>query len=228
MKDTKGAEYAVRVAQEVWKGHRPNPPVAPPHRAPMASPANVGVGGPVPPGSRPQQSPHLPRGGPPHGYIHPPFLGPPMMGHIGYSPMGITPVTPYGQPPRALDRSGMPRLLPKIAQSAPTKKGTKRSIEEVTPRTKVKKVTPVTKSPRAPAVRIQFDPASSRKKRKKEDSLEETFDYFGASNPKQPKTTALAILNCLSNGDIYMAALVNKNWSKLAMDEELWKFSEQK
>jgi hypothetical protein len=71
---------------------------------------------------------------------------------------------------------------------------------------------------------MAFDPASSRKRRKKGDEEEPTYSYFGASLPLQPKTAALAIFSYLSNNDVYKAAQVCKSWSKLAMDEELWQF----
>jgi hypothetical protein len=54
--------------------------------------------------------------------------------------------------------------------------------------------------------------------------LEPASLYFGDKLPEQPKTTALAIFSFLSNDGLYNAGLVCKDWSELAMDEELWKF----
>jgi hypothetical protein len=81
------------------------------------------------------------------------------------------------------------------------------------------------KSPRMSGVRRGYDPSSSKKKRKLiHGEKEKTFAFFGTM-PKQPKTTALAIMSYLSNDEIYNARLVSKTWSKLAMDEELWQFN---
>jgi hypothetical protein len=80
-------------------------------------------------------------------------------------------------------------------------------------------------TPKTPAIRLSFDPATSRKNRKViEGEWEETHPYFGGTLPKQPKTAALAIFSFLSNDDLYNAGLVCKSWSMLAMDNELWKF----
>jgi len=73
-------------------------------------------------------------------------------------------------------------------------------------------------------VRVSFDPACSRKKRKRGDEPEPTYSYFGISLPEQPKTTALAIFSFLTNDDLYNAGLVSKEWVRLARDGELWKF----
>ena len=219
MKDTKGAEFAMRVSQESWKGQR-KPVGGPPRRVPIASPANVvrqvqGVPAPTP-GSR---------GPPPHrGFLHPAYMGAPphqMMGHIGYSPMGGPAVTPGFAPPPRMERPVVPRPPPpprSMSRPPPPTSGPtahrppKRVAEEITP------------PPKSRGVRIEFDAASSRKKRRRGGGEEEMFAYFGKSVAKQPKTTALAIMSYLSNDDLYKAALVNKSWSRLAMDEELWKF----
>jgi hypothetical protein len=80
-------------------------------------------------------------------------------------------------------------------------------------------------TPKTPAVRIQFDPATSRKKRKlSSGESEPTLPYFGDQFPKQPKTTALAIFSFLPNDELYNAGLVCKSWSELAVDKEFWKF----
>jgi F-box-like len=86
-------------------------------------------------------------------------------------------------------------------------------------------VTPMRGTPRTPGVRVQFDPTSSRKKRKISPGQEEaSVPFFGMRYPAQPKTTALAVFAFLSNDDLYNAGLVCKSWSHLAMDDELWKF----
>lgn len=228
IKDQRGADFAMRVADEAWKGKAPGPPgnsgqkPAPPHpssasrRRPIPSPMGPGRLGPPP-----HHMMHAtPRGPPPHHHPshhhpHPHYMGHPhmMMGPpIGYSPMGM-PMTPAGYPPHP-DAHGMypppPGPPPSSRKHAP-----------LAP----KSVTPAMTTPRTPAVRIQFDPATSRKKRKlSSGELEPTLPYFGDDLPKQPKTTALAIFAFLSNDDIYNAGLVCKSWSRLAVDEELWKF----
>ena len=85
-------------------------------------------------------------------------------------------------------------------------------------------------TPKTPATRLSFDPATSRKNRnvkQGQDEWEETHPYFGETLPQQPKTAALAIFSFLSNDDLYNAGLVCKRWSKLAVDKELWKFQTQ-
>ena len=86
-------------------------------------------------------------------------------------------------------------------------------------------VTPSASTPRTPGVRVKFDPASSKKKRKISPGQEEaSVPFFGMRYPPQPKTTSLTVFAFLSNDDLYNAGLVCKSWSQLAMDEELWKF----
>ena len=80
-------------------------------------------------------------------------------------------------------------------------------------------------TPKTPAVRLSFDPATSRKNRNVKvgpAEWEETDPYFGETLPEQPKTAALAVFSFLSNDDLYNAGLVCKRWSKLAVDKELW------
>jgi F-box-like len=71
---------------------------------------------------------------------------------------------------------------------------------------------------------LGFESYSSKTKRKiRHLDQEETFALFGV-NHKQPKTTALGIMSYLTNEEIYNVRLVNKEWRRLAMDEELWQF----
>jgi hypothetical protein len=84
----------------------------------------------------------------------------------------------------------------------------------------VVKITPAT-----PAIRVPYDPSTSRKKRKAGDAPEATLAYFGGKLPEQPKTTALSVFSFLSNSDLINGAgLVCKRWNRLSKDEELWKF----
>ena len=223
MKDIKGAEYAVRASQAIWKGKRPpasqqhqQPVGQPSHRVPLASPPSISRPSPIAPSPGPIHA----HSQPPLGYAHPSYLGPPMMSRIGYSPVGMPPAGPlYGRlPPRSADRRTLPYLVPRASPTAiaPVTKPSKRPLE----------VTPSAPTPRARPVRISFDPFLSRKKRKKSNTDEETSEYFGPSNPRLPRTPALGVFSFLSNGDIFNAALVKKSWSKLAMDKELWKFAD--
>jgi hypothetical protein len=239
----------MRVADEAWKGrsnppsrkspHAPPPPPQPHRRLPIPSPS-----GRMPP---PQNMMHpSPRGPPPMGrpYSHPPphphhrpphhYMGPPpppMMGHpqMGYSPMGM-PMTPAGyrhNPPPPHYR-GPPMEGPPPHGMYPPPHGSRSSSSRtMQPPLKHSAATinPTVVTPKTPAVRVKFDPATSRKNRKlNPGQIEPTTPFFGEKYPEQPKTTTLAIFSYLSNDDLYHAGLVCKRWSGLAMDDELWKF----
>jgi hypothetical protein len=182
---------------------------------PIPSPAR----GRLPP---PQHMMHpSPRGPPPSGgphHHHYMMMGPPM-GPMGFSPMGMQ-MTPAGysnQPHMPQGEHHPHGMYP----PPPGHPGMSRAQQPSRPQ---KKVAPKV-TPRTPGVRVQFDPASSRKKRKLSSGAQEpTLPYFGENLPEQPKTTALAIFSFLSNDDLYNAGLVCKKWTQLSMDEELWKF----
>jgi hypothetical protein len=224
MKDTRGAAYAMRVAEESWKGpHRQRTSSAgvPPHlRAPLPSSAGGGrpsmqvmphMMRPSPPGShgRPQGPPG--GTGPPQHYM--PYLGPAHMGAIGYSPMGVPPITPGYGDPRMGDPSRFSRPGPTVAPGSVARQVMKRPAQ---------KITPGASSPRTPGVRRAFDPAQSRKKRRKGNTEEDALPFFGPSLPPQTKTAALVVFSFLSNEDVHKAAQVCRNWKRLATDEELW------
>ncbi|CAJ1968700.1 unnamed protein product [Cylindrotheca closterium] len=218
IKDQRGADFAMRVADEAWKGKPPGLPLSarkgnpypnPGRRYPTPSPMGAG------------RMPHhmMHPGGPPRGppshqhqhhhHHHPHYMGPPMM--MGYPPMGM-PMTPVGYHPHS-EAHGMypppPGPPPPSSRKTPGQKSV---------------ATPASAEPKSPPVRIKFDPATSRKKRNtKAGEPEPTLPYFGSTMPAQPKTTALAIFSFLSNDEIYNAGLVCKSWSRLAVDEELWK-----
>jgi len=214
IKDQRGADFAMRVADEAWKG---KPPPGVPVSARKGQPyPNSGRRHPTPSPMGAGRMPHhmmhsTPRG--PHSHHHPPphYMGPPMM--MGYPPMGM-PMTPagYHHPHHPAEAHGMYPPPPGPPPSSSRKMGPK-SV-----------VTPASAVPKSPPVRIKFDPATSRKKRNtKSGEPEPTLPYFGKTMPAQPKTTALAIFSFLSNDEIYNAGLVCKSWSRLAVDEELWK-----
>ncbi len=216
MKDSKGAEYAVRVAHEVWQGQRAQ------QQGSAASPANMRSSN-IPAGS--VHGHQMSQGAMPHrGYMHPAYMASSVMGHIGYSTMGVPPVTPmFGQQQRAHEmqmRAMMQHYKPEDHSTKPTEtkfaSSKKRSCPETSP--------PVTASknpvPRTPPVRIQFDPSSSRKSKTEEEML----SLFGKT--KQPKRTILNIFSFLTNVDIYNASIVSKEWGIVAMDRELWEYSD--
>ena len=236
IKDRPGADYALRISDERWKsgsgssGRKAPPP--PPHRRPPIPSPVIGMPPPhhmmhpSPRGPPPQGSHGYPRPPPPHRhYMGPP---PPMIGHghshphMGYPPMGM-PVTPgyHGPPHRLSSGEGLPHSMYRPPHSSrPPSAGKPMPTPTMKDHSKNTAV-----SPRTPGVRIQFDPATSRKKRKvTPGGIEPTKPYFGKNIPQQPKTTALAVFAFLSNDDLYHAGLVCKRWSGLAMDGELWKF----
>ena len=120
------------------------------------------------------------------------------------------------------DRGPQPPMPPATTATVATaprpKSATKRQLKEITP---------ATPAPRTPGVRLNFDPATSRKKRQRRNQDEFVAAFFGPRVPKQPKTTTLTIFSFLSNEDFFAASLVSKEWNKLAMDPELWKFGDK-
>lgn len=230
IKDQRGADFAMRVADEAWKQGRAGVP-----RKPAAPAASAGR---HPPGKSPSMShmppPHMmhpsPRGpmpphGPPPGHPHhisygmPPYMRGPPPPH-GYPHMGMPPLTPAGYPQHPPHMHGE-MYPPPPHHGGPHPSMRKGELKRPPPNS----VTPLMATPRTPGIRVQFDPASSRKKRKISLGQDEaTIPFFGMKFPAQPKTTALAIFSFLSNDDLYNAGLVCKSWSQLAMDGELWKF----
>ena len=232
IKDQRGADFAMRVADEAWKGRVPHGGKKPPPSTAPAASAAPGRRPPSPGRLHPPPPPHhmtrpSNRGPPPSG-PHPYYMPPPQhyMHHHppGHSPPGMMgiPITPAGypypphMPPGDAPPPGIYHPPPPVPRSAPRKAPQAR---------KSKAVTPVAPTPKTPAVRVKFDPAASRKKRGvSHDGKEPTRPYFGAEAPEQPKTTALAIFSFLTNDDLFNAGLVCKSWSQLATDGELWKF----
>ena len=101
---------------------------------------------------------------------------------------------------------------------------TEMELEANEPTKESRSASPKVAVPRTPGVRLGYDPYSSKQKRQLSPGQKEaTLPYFGEL-PEQPKTTALAVFSFLSNDEIYNAGLVCKQWSRLAMDEELWQF----
>eukprot|EP00339_Tiarina_fusa_P025740 CAMPEP_0117049734 /NCGR_PEP_ID=MMETSP0472-20121206/34343_1 /TAXON_ID=693140 ORGANISM="Tiarina fusus, Strain LIS" /NCGR_SAMPLE_ID=MMETSP0472 /ASSEMBLY_ACC=CAM_ASM_000603 /LENGTH=1100 /DNA_ID=CAMNT_0004763257 /DNA_START=351 /DNA_END=3653 /DNA_ORIENTATION=- len=231
IKDQRGADFAMRVADEAWKGRVPHGAKKPPPQPAPAAAASSSSRRLPSPGRRPPSGHHMthpsPRGPPPGShphpyYMHPHYMHPPPPGHSP-SMMGI-PITPagYAYPPHMAPGEAPPHGMyhppPTIPHSAARKPPPPRQSKTVTPGT--------ASTPKTPAVRVfKFDPATSRKKRKlSPDGKEPTLPYFGEQTPQQPKTTVLAIFSFLTNDDLFNAGLVCKSWSQLATDGELWKF----
>jgi len=220
IKDLRGAELAMRTADEAWKGGHleqqnrtgPGNPAIPPHPVTMSSPA--------------AQQPHRPMGHPvvvppmmhPNSGLHncpSPYAPPNMM--MGHAPMGYSPMIP--QPTTPAYSSTKPTNYSSGRRSGSS--GYSRSTQMAN----MKPFKPSISTPRTPAFRLGFDPHSSKKKRKMGPGKEEpAFSYFGPRCPEQPKTTALTIFSFLSNDDLYNASLVSKAWTGLSLDEELWQF----
>ena len=207
MKDLRGAEIAMRAAQEVWQNQSSREARTPQHGPSSTSPV---VSRHTPGMMMASVSPHTggtqiaPRA------PYPSFI--PNPSKMTFSPLGTQPVTPGHTSAMQYRQSDF--QAPRTTNQGPLST-TKRTANKITP----------TLPPRTPAVRLQFDPASSRKKRRKGNEAEATFPYFGPGAPEQPKTTALAVFSFLSNEDVYNAALVCKTWKTLAEDGELWQFS---
>ncbi len=216
MKDSKGAEYAVRVAHEVWQGQRA------PQQGPAASPANMRSSK-VPAGA--VHGHQMPQRTMSHrGYMHPAYMTSSVMGHIGYSTMGVPPVTPmFGQQQRAHEmqmRAMMQHYkLEDQSTNATETKFASSKKRSCPPETSPPVTTSKNTAPRTPPIRIEFDPSSSRKSK----SEGEMLTLFG--KPKQPKRTVLTIFSFLTNTDIYNASIVSKEWGRIAMDKELWEYS---
>lgn len=204
IKDHRGAEIAMRVADEAWKGkHAPPVSTVPPSRknAPVPSPAQGD--------SRP-----------PPQLLHPhPMKYPRPSGHMGRQPH-------YAQPHYMAPPIGYPHGTPNYMQGSKSilhgQHTGSRPVRHPYPDPRRPQQFATPKTPKTPAVRRVYDPKTSKRKRKlKPGTQEQTFPYF-EKVPEQPKTTALAIFSFLTNDEMYNAGLVCKRWSRLAIDEELW------
>lgn len=213
MKDVRGAQIAMRAAEEAWKG--PSGSRKPPGH-PQMPPASTPISSHRPPAQGMMRASPDPRSSTSQIAPRPHYMGQSFVHHppkMSFSPLGV--VTPgYPSSSHAAQRKSLSAAPPSVPEPA-TVQGTKRPVSKITP----------SAPPRTPAVRLVFDPSTSRKRRKKGSEGEEaTFPYFGSGLPEQPKTTALAVFSFLSNEDVYKAALVSKTWKALAEDGELWQF----
>jgi len=147
--------------------------------------------------------------------------------------MGFSPMDP-GAPPIAPGMSGYGSHppLPPFEFATTTAAGIMSTVPRVASKRQIKEITPASSAPasrtRTPGVRLDFDPFTSRKKRRKRNRKEKLEFFFGRDVPAQPKAIPLTVLSFLSNQDIFSVSLVCKDWSKMAMDKELWKFDDAK
>lgn len=213
MKDTKGIEFAVRISQEVWKSQNsvPSKPVSEPRQhVAVATPSSSRSEAAVSSHQR-MYSHNRPPHPPVHGYMHPGYMGPPVMAHLGYSPMGVPPVTPlYGQYHHPMEVHQHPsKETPSQVKQTVSDKGKKRSLDDISL---------VMTNTRPVPVRIEFDNDSARKKTVDGDEAKEPIRYFGATNPSLPRTVVVGIFRFLSNKEFARAGLVDKAWNKLAKE----------
>ena len=206
IKDHKGAEMAMRSSHDAWKhGLNHNLRAVMPHNGTMfPSPAAHPMGRPL--GMYPMSMISPPPVGMRHGSVPPHFMGRSqmIMAPVGYSPIGMQPVTPAYSTTSSHHRSREKSFPP-----TPHFHQKSRSLQSSPNNTST------------PKTRKGFDPHSMKKKNGKKELL---IHYFGPNNAAQTKTTALTVFSFLSNSDIYNASLVSHGWSKLSLDEELWQF----
>ena len=193
IKDHVGAEMAMRSADEYWKGKAPAKNVPMPTHGLFPSPPPPRIAH-HPMGMHPMMSPPSTHG------QH--YMGPPMMmGHMGYSPIGMQPATPL-YTSNNMSRNVNPPKHPRM-QKPSHHRG------------------PPISTPRRPVARRIF--YFKLNKRRSEEEMKRP--YFGLNNLEHSKTTALTIFSFLSNDDIYNASLVSRTWSKLSLDETIWDFN---
>jgi len=157
MKDTVGAEFAMREAERSWKAQlqrhqQPTQQVVPPCRSPVQPPNHAGVllpsGHPALHGRPPvaHGGHHYPVAPHPHHPRYAPYMVPP--GHPGYSPqMGPPPMTPnYGSSPSQNDRARPSFHSQPRPRAGPFE--TKAATAEATPSQALTRITPsATKAP---------------------------------------------------------------------------------
>ena len=241
MKDQGGAEYAMKISQELWERPSSTPrSVAPqfvPQRLPMASPGGLrspatsmsgvfrsterpGRGGINLPPSVSQShligamAPPL-YGHGPHPPLPPPHMGPVNIG-MGFSTRmgpGAPPITP------GMGRSTTPQ--PPQTYRSSTKKDTA-PMPRTTFKRPAKQITPASTGP-TPGRLLRHDP-STNKKGRKADSDEEPSYFFGRNVPPHSMATASTVFSFLTKEDIFSASLVCRSWNVMSMDRELWKF----
>jgi hypothetical protein len=181
IKDQRGADFAMRVADEAWKGTNRKrtapPPPAPPARR-IAHGPSMPIPSPATGRLHPTHMMHASPRGPPaqHGGSHHPhymshhgmMMGPPMggsmgMGGMAYSPMGMPPMTPVGyQKPLTMshgDHRGM--YPPTPAPGIPTPAAATRPLAPLASAAKtITPVAPITVTSSAVAVAATTDTAS--------------------------------------------------------------------
>ena len=210
IKDHKGAEMAMRSSHDAWKnGLNPNTNIRttiPPATTVYPSPAPrmgqainmypMSMISPSPPGSNVRP-----------GSIPSHFLGRSqmVMTSVGYSPLGMQPLTPaYTTTKHDQASSVKPKFTPTPYAYFQYRSRQPQSI-------------PKKKAPTRKKIDTQLV-------RKKYAGDTKTKHVFGPFNMAQKKVTSLIIFSFLSNDDVYNASLVCKDWNKLLLHEELWKY----
>jgi F-box-like len=229
MKDIKGADFAMRINHETWKNgsasrsSKTNMPTSLPPPVVFSKGSRMSIGSKIPFSN---EGTSLRKECVETTDSRPVYVGPRVEGIVAYSPFKINAVTPgvssqhssqHLMSPQQI-RSSPPIMFNTIQDSMPivSKISSKRPSKEITPTS--------SRASRRRAIRTHFDDWESRKRRKKDPIQQEPSGFFGPSKPELPKTIALAVFNFLSNVDIYTASQVCGSWSKVANDEEFWKF----
>lgn len=251
MKDTQGAEFAMRVAHEAWR----NPGSSRKPSRILTAPANSVV-------LQSARAPHAsstPGTMPGHPFLHATsYRGVPAPASLGYAGIPVhSQRLPYHADPR-IYQGGHPHPLPPrrhpdLATATPAKlkatppdasrssqllltknntdprqtqasaSDTQLDINCVAEQETVK-VTPG-ETPKSPSSRIHLNPEEDLEERQV--GREIRLRYFG-SLPPLTKTTALTILSYLPHSDVCKCTLVSKQWQDLSMEERLWKLPSHK
>lgn len=108
----------------------------------------------------------------------------------------------------------------KMTRQSPSKTASQHVSQKITPSV----TTTASATPRIR--RLKFDAATSRKKRKRDNDEAVAF-FFGIKVAAQPKTTTLNVFSFLCNKDLFAASLTCREWGRLAIDRELWRFGNE-
>lgn len=214
IKDNRGAEKAMRSSDELWKvcGALPDQQSEPIKQA-VKTPAQLQL--------PPQQRHYFTPGAVPSYNImsnhhmshpiqsrtpaHPSHQYMPQKPLVRVGPMGFTPAGMKPTPPAYIANFRGPYA--QMTGQGPVLTGTKPTNQ-----------TPQLSTPRTPKVRRRFDFHP-----KQRSDLDQRSSLFG-SQTTISKGIALQIFSYLPNDAIYNASLVNHEWCKISLDEELWQY----
>lgn len=206
IKDHRGAEFAMRSADQAWKSGRVDKKNDSSRSARLQSSSSshhrVSMGmSPLSSSSHHHQQHGTPVSGRGSGGHSQPFAPPT---HSAYS-SSSSPSYPYnkGAP---IDRR-------------------RQSVNEQRRREMPFSRSPVVSTPRnASRSRIPHSSSNSKSRKGGSSINEPNLLGFGPSNPKLSKPIALNIFSYLSNDDLHNASIVSKGWKNLAVDDQLWQF----